>query len=50
MDFPNISDPFGGLPPWQRPLNGPELERLEGVLASDWPLPPGIWLQLFDDN
>lgn len=43
MDFPSLGDPFGGMPPWQRPLNGWALEQLDAVLASDWPLPAGIW-------
>lgn len=43
MDFPSLGDPFGGLPPWQGPLSGRALEQLDAVLASDWPLPPGIW-------
>ena len=43
MEFPISGDPFGSLPPWQRPLTGRGVELLNEVLASDWPLPPGIW-------
>ena len=36
-------DPFGCHPPWQTPINPKSLAKLDGLLASDWELPPELF-------
>lgn len=36
-------EPFGCHPPWQTPINPKSLAKLDGLLASDWELPPELF-------